>query len=150
MEWLTYILIDFIFKPKKPVLPESSKPKTESTVDPNVVKKLQDQINVLKDSLESITKKLTEHIEKSEKHEKRFEKMEKNMIGEIEDLTKELDEEKKARSGVDIEVKRLTKLIKNQQVSWKKYVKRKNEKYLDKTILMASHELDIFSDRSDL
>lgn len=83
-------------------------------VDSSVVKKLQDQINILKESVESIAKQFSEHVEKSEK---RLKKTEKKLIDDIEDITKELDEEKKARSAIEVEVKRLTKLIKNQQAS---------------------------------
>lgn len=43
--------------------------------------------------------------------------MEKKFLDVVDDITKELDEEKKARSAVDVEVNRLRKLIKNQMSS---------------------------------
>lgn len=85
--------------------------KPESKVDFTEVKKLHDELNNLKNSLESITKQFKEHVDKNEKQ---MQRMEKKFMDEIEDLTKELDEEKKLRSSVDVEVKRLRKLLKNQ------------------------------------
>lgn len=101
------------FQPPKPAIPETAKPslKPESKVDSAEVKKLHDELNNLKNSVESITKQFKEYVDKSEKQ---MQRMEKKFMDEIEDLTKELDEEKKLRSGVDVEVKRLRKLIKNQ------------------------------------
>lgn len=102
-------------KPKKPVIPESPVVRPiVSTGEPNSVKQLQDEINNLKDSVESITREFKEYVQRSEK---KFEKMEKKFLDVVEDITKELDEEKKARSAVDVEVNRLRKLIKNQMSS---------------------------------
>jgi predicted RNase H-like nuclease (RuvC/YqgF family) len=101
-------------QPPKPAIPETSKPSvkpSESKVDSGQVKKLHDEINSLKNTLESLTKQFKEHVQKSDKQ---LQKMEKKFTEEIEDLTKELDEEKKLRSAVDVEVNRLRKLIKNQ------------------------------------
>ena len=98
------------------MLPDTSKPKlNEATaVSPGVAKKLQDEINSLKHSLESLVNDFKEHIGKSEK---RFKAMEKKLSDEIDDITKELDEEKKASSGLQVEVQRLRKLIKQQSLS---------------------------------
>ncbi|CAB3978106.1 SH3 domain-containing kinase-binding 1-like [Paramuricea clavata] len=101
-------------KPPKPAIPEMAKPSTkpsEPKVDSAEVKKLHDEINTLKNTLESFAKQFKEHVQKSEKQ---LQKMEKKFTDEIEDLTRELDEEKKLRSAVDVEVNRLRKLIKNQ------------------------------------
>ncbi|XP_028414309.1 CD2-associated protein-like isoform X2 [Dendronephthya gigantea] len=100
-------------KPPKPAIPETTKPgkPVESKVDSGEIKKLHEEINTLKSSLESMMKQFKEHVQKSEKN---LQKMEKKFTDEIEDLTRELDEEKKLRSAVDVEVNRLRKLIKNQ------------------------------------
>lgn len=71
-------------------------------------------MNTLKSSFESMMKQFKEHVQKNEKH---LQRMEKKFTDEIEDLTRELDEEKKLRSAVDVEVNRLRKLIKNQMSS---------------------------------
>lgn len=107
------IFLDLYFQPPKPAIPEMAKPslKPESKVDFTEVKRLHDELNNLKNSLESITKQFKEHVDKNEKQ---MQRMEKKFMDEIEDLTKELDEEKKLRSSVDVEVKRLRKLLKNQ------------------------------------
>jgi predicted RNase H-like nuclease (RuvC/YqgF family) len=102
------------FQPPKPAIPEMAKPSmkpSEPKVDSAEVKKLHDEINTLKNTLESFAKQFKEHVQKSEKQ---LQKMEKKFTDEIEDLTRELDEEKKLRSAVDVEVNRLRKLIKNQ------------------------------------
>lgn len=74
-----------------------------------ILKKLQDDINNLKSSLQSLSSEYKEHIHKTEA---KFKGMEKKLTDEVDDLTKELDEEKKARSALDVEVNRLRKLVK--------------------------------------
>ena len=108
------------FQPPKPAVPETVKPSMKPTVkhepraDSAEVKKLHGEINTLKNTLQSLTKQFEDYVQKSDK---RLQKMEKRFTDEIEDLTKELDEEKKLRSAVDVEVNRLRKLIKNQMAS---------------------------------
>ena len=107
----------FYFQPVKPAIPETIKPlakPSESKVDSAEVKKLHEEIDSLKNTLESLTKQFKDHVQKSVNQ---LQKMEKRFTDEIEDLTKELDEEKKLRSAVDVEVNRLRKLIKNQMSS---------------------------------
>lgn len=88
--------------------------KPEPKADSAEVKKLQDEINTLKNTLQSLARQFEDHVQKSDK---RLQRMEKKFTDEIEDLTRELDEEKKLRSAVDVEVNRLRKLIKNQMAS---------------------------------
>ena len=88
--------------------------KPEPKADSVEVKRLQDEINTLKNTLQSLAKQFEDFVQKSDK---RLQRMEKKFTDEMEDLTKELDEEKKLRSAVDVEVNRLRKLIKNQMAS---------------------------------
>ncbi|XP_046848947.1 CD2-associated protein-like isoform X1 [Xenia sp. Carnegie-2017] len=104
-------------KPSKPIVSESVKPlakPSDTKSDSAEVKKLKDDVLSMKNAFESLTKKFNEHAQKTEKQ---IQKLEKRFTDEIEDLTKELDEEKKLRSALDVEVSRLRKLIKNQTSS---------------------------------